>query len=110
MRSLISALAAAGLVMFGLSGYPAEESTVKSKPDPNKRGHTIEESAVKSKPDPDKPGRTIEESTVKSKPDPNKPGRTIKESNAKSKSKSANNQPAKAPAPSEQASPTAEKK
>jgi hypothetical protein len=64
---------------------------------------------VKSKPDPNKPGRTLEENTVKSKPDPNKPGRSIKESNKKSKS-GANNQAVKESAPSEPASPTAEKK
>ena len=77
MRKLIFALAAAGLVMLSVSGYSAEDSTVKSRPDPNRPGRTIEEDTVRSKPDPNRPGRTIEQSTVKSKPDPNNPGRTL---------------------------------
>jgi hypothetical protein len=81
MRSLITALAAAGLAMATLSGYAGEESTVKSKPDLNR------------------PGRQIEESTVKSKPDLNRPGRQIEKEQA-----------AKAAAPSEQPAHTAEKK
>jgi hypothetical protein len=84
MRSLISALAAAGLVMFTLSGYSAEPAAPASP--------------VMSKPDPNKPGRAIEESTVKSKPDPNRPGRTAEEEPAVG-----------AGAPSEEPSPMVEK-
>ena len=61
MRKLIFALVAAGVVMFNVSGYSAEDSTVKSRPDPNRPGRTIEEDTVKSRPDPNKPGRTVEE-------------------------------------------------
>ena len=71
MRSLISALAAAGLLMFTLSCYSADEPyTGQSKA--NKPGRAGEEKqAVKSKPDPNKPGRAGEEKqAVKSKPDP----------------------------------------
>ena len=46
--------------MFNVSGYSAEDSTVKSRPDPNRPGRTIE-ATVKSKPDPRKPGRTLEQ-------------------------------------------------
>ena len=61
MRSLISALAAAGLVMATLSGYAAEESTVKSKPDPNKPGRTVEkEQAVRAAAPTEQPVPTAE--------------------------------------------------
>ena len=48
MRSLISALAAAGLLTFTLSGYSADPaapggSPVMSKPDPNRPGRKAEE-------------------------------------------------------------------
>jgi len=78
MRKLIFALIAAGLVTFNVSGYSAEDSTVRSKPNAKKYGRAIEGGTVTSKPDPSKPGRTIE-ATVKSKPDPNKPGRTLEQ-------------------------------
>jgi len=78
MRKLIFALIAAGLVTFNVSGYSAEDSTVRSKPNAKKYGRAIEGGTVTSKPDPGKPGRTIE-ATVKSKPDPNKPGRTLEQ-------------------------------
>ena len=78
MRKLIFALLAAGLVTFNVSGYSAEDSTVRSKPNAKKYGRAIEGGTVTSKPDPGKPGRTIE-ATVKSKPDPNKPGRTLEQ-------------------------------
>ena len=63
MRKLIFALIAAGLVTFNVSGYSAEDSTVRSKPNAKKYGRAIEGGRVTSKPDPSKPG-------------PNKPGRT----------------------------------
>ena len=78
MRKLIFALIAAGLVTFNVSGYSAEDSTVRSKPNAKKYGRAIKGGTVTSKPDPSKPGRTIE-ATVKSKPDPNKPGRTLEQ-------------------------------
>ena len=78
MRKLIFALIAAGLVTFNVSGYSAEDSTVRSKPNAKKYGRAIEGGTVTSKPDPSKPGRTSE-ATVKSKPDPNKPGRTLEQ-------------------------------
>ena len=78
MRKLIFALIAAGLVTFNVSGYSAEDSTVRSKPNAKKYGRAIEGGTVTSKPDPSKPGRTIE-AAVKSKPDPDKPGRTLEQ-------------------------------
>ncbi len=45
MRNLVFALEAAGVVMFNVSGYSAEESAVKSRPDPNRPGRTLEEAA-----------------------------------------------------------------
>jgi hypothetical protein len=78
MRKLIFALIAAGLVTFNVSGYSAEDNTIRSKPNAKKYGRAIEGGTVTSKPDPSKPGRTIE-ATVKSKPDPNKPGRTLEQ-------------------------------
>ena len=78
MRKLIFALIAAGLVTFNVSGYSAEDSMVRSKPNAKKYGRAIEGGTVTSKPDPSKPGQTIE-ATVKSTPDPNKPGRTLEQ-------------------------------
>lgn len=59
MRKLIFALIAAGLVTFNVSGYSAEDSTVRSKPNVKKYGRAIEGGTVTSKPDPSKPGRTL---------------------------------------------------
>ena len=98
MRSLISALAAAGLLMFTLSGYSADPAAPAATP----------ASPVMSKPDPSKPGRAIEESTVKSKPDPNRPGRTAEEEQ-ETNAGAAEDQAVKAGGPSEEPSPTVEK-
>jgi len=95
MRSLISALAAAGLLMFTLSGYSADPAAPEGSP-------------VMSKPDPSKPGRAIEESTVKSKPDPNRPGRTAEEEQ-ETNAGAAEDQAVKAGGTSEEPSPTVEK-
>ena len=77
MRSLISALAAAGLLMFTLSCYSADEPyTGQSKAE--KPGRAAEERSVKSKPDPNKPGRTGEEKqAVKAGAPPENPGPTV---------------------------------
>ena len=85
MRSLISALAAAGLLMFTLSCYSADEPyTGQSKAEkPGRAGE--EKQAVKSrkagsqsKPDPNKPGRTGEEKqAVKAGAPPENPGPTV---------------------------------
>ena len=78
MRSLISALAAAGLLMFTLSCYSADEPyTGQSKA--NKSGRAGDEKqAVKSKPDPNKPGRAGEEKqAVKAVAPPENPGPTV---------------------------------
>ena len=96
MRSLISALAAAGLLMFTLSGYSA---------DPAAPG-----SPVMSKPDPSKPGRTIEESPVMSKPDPSRPGRKAEEGQEMNAGTAEEDQAVKADGTSEEPSPTVEKK
>jgi hypothetical protein len=97
MRSLISALAAAGLLMFTLSGYSADPAAPEGSP-------------VMSKPDPSKPGRTIEESTVKSKPDPNRPGRTTEEEQEMNAGTAEEDQAVKAGGTSEEPGPTVEKK
>ena len=60
MRKLIFALIAAGLVTFNVSGYSAEDSTVRSKPNAKKYGRAIEGGAVRSKPNAKKYGRAIE--------------------------------------------------
>ena len=60
MRKLIFALIAAGLVTFNVSGYSAEDSTVRSKPHAKKYGRAIEEGTVTSKPNAKKYGRAIE--------------------------------------------------
>ncbi len=60
MRKLIFALIAAGLVTFNVSGYSAEDSTVRSKPNVKKYGRAIEEGTVRSKPNAKKYGRAIE--------------------------------------------------
>jgi hypothetical protein len=68
MRSLISALAAAGFLVFSLSAYSADEA---------KPGRAIEEN-VKTKADASRPGRTAEEEkAVKSSGASDKPGRTV---------------------------------
>ena len=77
MRKLIFALIAAGLVTFNVSGYSAEDSTIRSKPNAKKYGRAIEGGTVRSKPNAKKYGRAIEGGTVTSKADPSKPGRTL---------------------------------
>jgi hypothetical protein len=74
MRSLLCALAAAGLVIFTLSGYAADEPyTGQSKAE--KPGRAIGQD-VKTGDHPDKPGRAIGQD-VKTGGNPEKPGRAI---------------------------------
>jgi hypothetical protein len=100
MRSLISALAAAGLLMFTLSGYSADPAAPAATPG----------SPVMSKPDPSKPGRTIEESTVTSKPDPSRPGRKAEEEQEMNAGTAEEDQAVQAGGTSEEPASTVEKK
>ena len=106
MRSLISALAAAGLLMFTLCGYSADPaapggSPVMSKPDPNRPGRKAEEEqAVKAGGPSDEPGRKAEEEqAVKARGPSDEPGRKAEEEQA-----------GNAGGPSEEPGPTGEKK
>jgi cytochrome c peroxidase len=82
MRVLISALAAAGFLMFALPGYSADE--VKSGGTSTKPARAIDDGTVKSGGATDKPGRAIEEGSVKSGGASTKPGRAVEEGSVKS--------------------------
>jgi hypothetical protein len=86
MRTLISALAMAGVFAFSLAAYAADEDTVKA-PNKPKIGRAIDEGTVKSGGNLDKPGRAIDsDSSAGAVKAPNKPkiGRAIDDGAVKS--------------------------
>jgi hypothetical protein len=95
MRTLISALAAAGILMFSLPGYSADD--VKTGGASDKPGRAIEDGSVKSGGASTKAGRAVEDSSVKSGGASTKPGRTVdseKKPAKKKKKKAAEAKPA----------------
>jgi hypothetical protein len=84
MRTLISALAMAGVVAFSLAAYAADEPYT-AKPAAQKPGRAIDEDTVKSGGPSTKPGRAIEEgTTVKKAKKPKEHGRAIDDGSVKS--------------------------
>ena len=81
MRALITAMAAAGLMVFSLQSFSADE--VKTAPNMDKPGRAIEEGAgagtVKAPGKAKKDSRAIdaEKTAVKSKGASDQPGRTV---------------------------------
>ena len=83
MRTLISALAAAGVLVFALPGYSADEPYT-AKPGVEKPGRAAEGEAVKQGGATAKPGRAVEGESVKEGGATKKPGRAadVKEGGA----------------------------
>jgi len=75
MRILISALAAAGILMFSLPGYSADD--VKTGGTSTKPARALDDGSVKSGGASSKPARAIDEGTVKSGGASDKAGRAV---------------------------------